>query len=69
MAISLRTTELGGPAHASLVAAIGELKAGRALAPVAVLVPSNHVGIAGDGRIVVARTTATDWELCITTMG
>lgn len=46
MAITLRTTELGGPAHERLAATIGELKAGRALAPVAVLVPSNYVGIA-----------------------
>ena len=46
MAISLSITALGGPAHDALGDAVARAKGGRALAPVAVLVPSNYVGIA-----------------------
>ncbi|MDW3217056.1 MAG: PD-(D/E)XK nuclease family protein [Acidimicrobiales bacterium] len=68
MAISLRTTELGGAAHAALASAIADLKDGRALAPVAVLVPSNYVGIAarraiGRQRGIAAVTFLTPYRL------
>lgn len=46
MAISLSITALGDAAHDALGGAVARAKAGRALAPVAVLVPSNYVGIA-----------------------
>ena len=46
MAIMLHTTELGDAAHERLADTITALKAGHALAPVAVIVPSNYVGIA-----------------------
>jgi hypothetical protein len=46
MAITVHTTEFGAAAHERLAEAIAELKSGHALAPVAVLVPSNYVGIA-----------------------
>ena len=46
MAITLHTTPYGPPAHAALAAAVGRHKAGDPLHPVAVIVPSNHVGIA-----------------------
>jgi ATP-dependent helicase/nuclease subunit B len=46
MAITLHTTPYGPPAHAALAASIGRHKAGDPLRQVAVVVPSNHVGIA-----------------------
>jgi len=68
MAISLRTTALGGDAHAALASTIADLKDGHALAPVAVLVPSNYVGIAarrGIGRRagIAAVTFLTPYRL------
>lgn len=68
MAISLRTTELGGDAHTALATAIAELKDDRALAPVAVLVPSNYVGIAARRAIgrrqgIAAVTFLTPYRL------
>lgn len=46
MAITLTTTPYGPPAHAALAASIDRHKAGDPLRAVAVIVPSNHVGIA-----------------------
>jgi RecB family exonuclease len=67
MAISLRTTDLGA-AHLRLAAAIAERKQGRALAPVAVLVPSNYVGIAARRAVgrkggIAAVTFLTPYRL------
>lgn len=68
MAFSLRTTVLGHPAHAALAETIGELKAGNALDPVAVVVPSNYVGIAARRAIgrqggIAAVTFLTPYRL------
>ena len=46
MASTLTITAYGSAAHDTLAAAIDRLKSRAALRPVAVLVPSNHVGIA-----------------------
>ncbi|MEQ8839895.1 MAG: PD-(D/E)XK nuclease family protein [Acidimicrobiales bacterium] len=68
MAITLATTPPGGPAHAALATSIAELKGGRALAPVAVLVPSNYVGIAARRAVgrqggIAAVTFLTPYRL------
>ncbi len=46
MALVVTTCEYGPPAAAALHAAIAAAKAGDPLAPVTVVVPSNHVGVA-----------------------
>jgi hypothetical protein len=46
VAIELRTTAYGEPAARALHHAVAEAKAGDPLAPVTVVVPSNHVGVA-----------------------
>lgn len=68
MAITLTTTAYGAAAHDALAAAIDRLKAGSPLRPVAVLVPSNHVGIAarralGQRGGVAAVTFLTSYRL------
>jgi len=46
MTITVETTPYGAPAHDALGAAIDRLKQANRLAPVSIIVPSNHVGIA-----------------------
>jgi hypothetical protein len=51
VAIELRTTSYGEPAAHALHEAVAAAKAGDPLAPVTVVVPSNHVGVASRRRL------------------
>jgi ATP-dependent helicase/nuclease subunit B len=68
MTIPVTTTAYGPPAHGALAAAIARHKAGDPLRPVAVIVPSNHVGIAarralGRAGGIAAVTFLTPYRL------
>lgn len=68
MAITLETTSYGPAAHDALADSLDRLKGGDSLAPVAVLVPSNYVGIAarralGRRRGIAAVTFLTPYRL------
>lgn len=68
MSITLRTTPYGPAAHTALADAIDRLKGDDRLCPVAVIVASNHVGIAarralGRRRGVAAVTFLTPYRL------
>lgn len=56
MTLHLRTTPYGRPALAALADAVREAKSGEPLAPVTVVVPSNHIGVTV--RRLLARGTA-----------
>jgi len=68
MAITLETTPYGPEAHEALAASIDQLKAGDRLRAVAVIVPSNYIGIAarralGRRQGVAAVTFLTPYRL------
>jgi len=68
MAITLQTTPYGTAAHAALATAIDRLKDGNRLTSVAVLVPSNYIGIAarralGRREGIAAVTFLTPYRL------